>query len=95
MRFTKQTSKALPRFWRYYDKLPPDVQRQAKRKFLQFLESPSSVEFKRLNVAGLPPYYSARINDNYRAIGYLKKDTVYWIWIGNHDSYLQFIKGLD
>lgn len=30
---------------------------------------------------------SVRIGRNYRALGILQEDTVYWYWIGKHDDY--------
>jgi len=30
---------------------------------------------------------SVRIDRNYRALGYIEGDTVYWYWIGRHDDY--------
>lgn len=66
----------LPSFWKQYENLPHDIKRLSKRKFALFLDSPTLVDFKRLNTDSIPPFYSVRIDENYRAIGYLKADTI-------------------
>jgi len=51
------------------------------------LPNHSSVKFKRVQ-----NYLSARITDNYRALGIMDEDTVIWFWIGNHSEYERLIK---
>lgn len=78
-RFTKETSKTASSFWKRYDQLPPWLQRIARQKYQLFLESPQSVEFKQLKSLNNPPVFSARVTDDYRAVGYLVEDKIVWI----------------
>lgn len=36
--------------------------------------------------------WSVRVDDQYRALGDLRGDTLYWFWIGSHDDYERLIK---
>jgi len=36
---------------------------------------------------------SARINEDYRALGELRDDEVLWFWIGPHHEYDKLIRG--
>lgn len=87
-------SRALPRFWKLYDRLPRDVRRRATKAYRIWREHPDSpgLQFKR--VGNRRPVYSARITDSYRVLGLLEDDTVYWFWIGPHDEYERLLKRL-
>jgi len=37
-------------------------------------------------------YWSARVNDDFRAVGILDGDTVIWFFIGSHSDYEKFLK---
>lgn len=80
-------SKATPKFWRLYARLPDSIQRRAQRAYQTWRENPNhpSLQFKRVDEE--EPIYSARINDNYRVLGILEEDTVIWYWVGDHDEY--------
>jgi hypothetical protein len=77
-----------PEFWRHYNKLPDDVRRQADRAFSQLKINPShpSLHFKKVG-----PYWSARVNLNYRALAIQSGDSCKWFWIGTHARYDQKI----
>lgn len=38
------------------------------------------------------PIYSARVSLNYRVLGLLEFDHLYWYWIGAHDEYDELLK---
>lgn len=64
--------------------LPPDVRRRARRAYRLWRETPNlpGLRFKRIG-----DNVSVRIGRDYRALGILEGDTVYWHWIGKHDEY--------
>lgn len=70
------------------------LQQLARRKHALFLRDPALVRFKRITDSGYPPFYSVRVNDAYRAVGFMENDTIYWVWIGKHDEYLRFLRDL-
>lgn len=37
---------------------------------------------------------SVRIGRNYRVLGYIKDDTIYWFWIGSHEDYNMLLNNL-
>jgi len=64
--------------------LPPDVKRRARTVYKLWLENPNlpGLHFKHVG-----DEVSIRVGRNYRALGILQGDTVYWYWIGKHDKY--------
>jgi hypothetical protein len=70
-------------------KLPPDVRARARKAYKLWREQPDlpGLRFKRVGEA-----VSIRIGRDYRALGMLQGDTVYWYWIGKHDAYDRRIK---
>ena len=82
-------SHATSRFWRCYRALPASIQRIAVKQHQLWLEDPHhpSVQFKK--VAGR--YWSARVTNNYRALGVAHGDVVVWFWIGTHAQYDQLL----
>jgi hypothetical protein len=72
--------------------LPESVQEQAAKSYELWREDPyhPSLQFKRVNQK--QPIYSVRINLNYRALGLLESDRIYWYWIGTHDEYDELLK---
>lgn len=81
-------SETTKRFWLCFHRLPEYVQHQANKNYRLWLEDHShpSIEFKKISSK---PYYSARVNTGYRAIGvYVSdEDTIVWFWIGTHTEY--------
>lgn len=94
MTFTREQSRTKVRFWRFFDKLPPHIQQTARKKYQIFLVNPRSVRFKPLQNKKRE-YYSADVNGNYRAIGEIIGDTIYWEFIGNHSAYEDYIATLE
>ncbi len=83
--------KASRNFWKFHEALPKEIQASARRAFAllkQDLHHPS-LQFKKL--AG-NPYWSARINDNYRALAVRSGDTCVWFWMGTHAEYDSILK---
>ena len=82
-------SVATSRFWREFATLPARMQRQARKQYLLWQRDPGhpSLHF---NMVGV--WWSARGDDDFRAVGYRKGDTIYWVWIGPHDGYQKFVQ---
>ncbi|NEQ98098.1 MAG: hypothetical protein F6K30_15495 [Cyanothece sp. SIO2G6] len=72
--------------------LPVSVQEQADKAYALWQEDPyhPSLQFKR--VSPKQPIYSARVSINYRVLGLLEADHIYWYWIGAHDEYDELLK---
>lgn len=72
--------------------LPALVQEQAAKAYALWKEDPYhlSLQFKR--VSQRQPIYSARVSLNYRVLGLLESDHIYWYWIGAHDEYDELLK---
>jgi len=87
-------SQALPQFWKLYHQLPKSVQSRASKAYRIWQQDPNTpgLYFKR--VGNARPVYSARIGEDYRALGLLHGDTVTWFWIGSHDEYERLLKHL-
>jgi len=81
-------------FWKLFAQLPPDVQTRAYKAYRLWRANPfaHSLRFKR--VSNSEPIYSVRISLNYRALGFLDGDTIYWYFIGDHDAYDNELKQL-
>jgi plasmid maintenance system killer protein len=59
----------------------------AQRAYATFAENPDhpSLRFKKLS--GYDHLWSVRINEQYRAIGERKGDTIVWFWVGTHNEF--------
>ncbi|HAA28102.1 MAG TPA: hypothetical protein DDW76_15280 [Cyanobacteria bacterium UBA11369] len=81
-------------FRQQLEKLPASVQEQAAKAYALWRSDPyhSSLQFKR--VSQRQPIYSARVGLNYRVLGLLEKDHIYWFWIGAHAEYDQLLQRL-
>lgn len=71
-------SRTTARFWKLFERLPPDVQRRAYKAYRLWRVHPSAkgLHFKRVDPE--EPIYSVRIGLGYRALGLLEGDTIYW-----------------
>ena len=74
--------------------LPKSVQEQAAKAYALWRKNPyhNSLQFKR--VSQRQPIYSVRVSSNYRVLGLLESDGIYWFWIGAHDKYDELLKRL-
>jgi hypothetical protein len=85
-------SRATARFWRCFEALPADIQRQAEGVYHVWTGDPfhRSLEFKRIH--GDRPIYSVRIGLHWRALAIWEGDDVTWFWIGSHAQYDSLIR---
>ena len=79
-------------FRQQLNNLPTSVQEQAAKAYALWQEDcyHPSLQFKRVNQRQL--IYSARISINYRVLGLLESDHIYWYWIGIHNEYDELLK---
>jgi hypothetical protein len=84
-------SRTTKSFWKHYEQLPNDVQRQAVRAYRLWRCNPihPSVQFKQ--VSSTHQAYSVRVGIHWRALGYRDvmagQDVITWFWIGFHADY--------
>jgi hypothetical protein len=81
------TSRTTADFRRDFAALPDAVKQQARQAYRLFAANPNhpSLKFKKL-----PPHedlWSARVSNNYRAIGRWRGDVILWFFIGSHADY--------
>jgi hypothetical protein len=71
-------------FRKLFGHLPPPIQALARKNFRLWLRDPRhpSLHFKKVGA-----YWSARVGEDYRVLGRMQGDTLYWFWIGSHDEY--------
>lgn len=81
-------------FRKRLDGLPAPVREQADKAYALWRLDPfhNSIQFKR--VSQRQPIYSARISLDYRALGLLEGDHIYWFWIGAHTEYDELLQRL-
>lgn len=74
--------------------LPVKVQEQAEKAYALWQKDSyhSSLQFKR--VSQRQAIYSARIGLNYRVLGLVEEDRIYWFWIGTHAEYDELLRRL-
>ena len=80
------------RFWKFYEKLPPEIQENADQAYQLWKSNPfhPSLQFKR--VTPKKPLYSVRVGRAYRALGWREGNTITWFWVGNHDEYNRLLR---
>ncbi|XZN93294.1 MAG: hypothetical protein ACM65M_10925 [Microcoleus sp.] len=67
---------------------------QTREAYRQFQENPSYPSLRFKKVPPELPIYSARISNNYRAVGQLDGDTAIWFWVGSHAEYDRLLSHL-
>jgi hypothetical protein len=75
-------SKLTESFVKTFRTLDPEIQNRARRAYREWRENQKARRFKQVG-----DDVSVRMDRNYRALGYVANDTVYWYWIGKHDEY--------
>ncbi|MEC4811997.1 MAG: hypothetical protein SAK29_01745 [Scytonema sp. PMC 1069.18] len=87
-------SRITPEFRQAFGYLPENVRHQTREAYRQFKNDPfhPSLHFKKVNSELC--VYSARINKNYRAVGWLRGSTVIWFWVGSHADYEELLSQL-
>ena len=71
------------------------MRKQAKTVYRRWQQTPNlpGLRFKRIN-DDYPPYFSVRVTRDFRAVGELQGETMYWDFIGNHTEYKLYISSL-
>ena len=88
----KMRSIVSPNFKKMLEKLPVDVQEEARANFLRWKENPTAVGWKKL--AGIKAnMFSVEIGRRYRAIAVVDKehDAAIWMFVGSHETYNNWI----
>ncbi len=82
------------RFRSCFERLPQDVQEQAREAYKQWNENPShpALRFKRVHPT--QPVFSVRVSMYYRAVGVRESDSMIWFWIGSHAEYDRLLASL-
>jgi plasmid maintenance system killer protein len=80
-------SRTRPSFWRAYERLSESNRASARRAYALFAKNSEhpSLRFKKLG--GYDNVWSVRINEQYRAVGERKGDTIIWAWVGTHNEF--------
>jgi len=81
-------SRATRSFWKNFHGLPKDIQDTATRRYRMWISDPQhhALRFKKVG-----DHWSARVNNDYRAVGIMEGDTVIWYFIGTHAEYNQLL----
>ena len=93
---SENINKASKNFWMSYDKLPKDIQKQADDAFKMFKTNPNHPGLNFEQLEG-DQFYSARINNKFRAYGRKLSDGgSEWVEINGHDykSALRILKNM-
>jgi hypothetical protein len=85
--------RASKRFWKLFSDLPQHLLQQARKQYTLLQQNPQHPSLRFKPVGGA--VWSARVNDNYRAVAIKREYHYLWIWIGSHDDYdkLVFLLG--
>ncbi len=75
-------SKLTKSFINAYRALDPEIQKRARRAYKVWRANEKARRFKQVGED-----VTVRIDRNYRVVGYIEEDTVFWYWIGKHDEY--------
>ena len=79
-------------FWKLYRKLPQNIREVAKKQYKLFETDAYHVSLHFKRVHSTRPIYSARITQNYRAVGILEDNIIVWFWVGSHNEYDKLLK---
>jgi hypothetical protein len=80
-------------FWRAYEKLPPEIRNRVGKQFslLRTNSEHPSLQFKKVGQSKDQTVWSAWVTVNDRALALKKEDGFLWFWIGDHQTYDDFI----
>lgn len=76
-----------PSFWRAYELLDPRTREAARRAYRLFAENPAHPSLRFKPLGGYDHVWSVRINEQYRAVGERRGDTISWVWVGSHNQF--------
>ena len=85
-------SHAIPRFWRLFQALPPQVQQLAVKTFRLWQRNPNHPSLRYRRLENRENLVTVRIGDHYRALGLSELSVVVWIWIGTHAEYDRLVR---
>lgn len=73
-----------------FDRLPAAIQELAVKNYQLWRRDQRhpSLRFKPVK-----SFWSVRVGLEYRALGRIQDDTIYWFWIGHHKVYDKLIRG--
>jgi hypothetical protein len=82
-------SRVVASFWDDYNRLPKEIQKLAIKQYELWQTNPRhpSLRFKKIGLN-----WSARITEDYRAVGIMDEDTIIWFFIGTHAEYNRLLK---
>jgi mRNA-degrading endonuclease RelE of RelBE toxin-antitoxin system len=80
-------SRITASFRKRYSQLPEKIRQRARAAYRLFKNNPNHPSLRFKQMQGRNDLYSVRIGLDYRALGVLKDDTIYWFWIGSHEEY--------
>lgn len=82
--------RANPKFWDFYKRIPPDIQKLADSNFALLKDNPQhpSLYFKKVG-----RFWSVRVGLHFRAVAVERGAELVWFWIGRHDEYESIIEG--
>ncbi|MET3577039.1 hypothetical protein ABID19_000054 [Mesorhizobium robiniae] len=80
---------ATPSFWEASSKLPASIRSKADKRFDKLRSDPfhPSLHFKQVG-----RYWSARVDQSYRAVAVRAHEDMVWFWIGTHAEYDRLLK---
>ena len=84
-------------FWDFYEKLPKEIQREARNAYGIFRVNPGMPGLHFEAVTPSRKTWSVRIIGDYRALGARRPptgDEIVWFWIGTHNDYDKLIHQL-
>ena len=78
------------KFWRFYERLPSEIQKLANENFALLKRNPQhpSLHFKKTG-----RFWSVRVGLHCRAVAVERGADLVWFWIGRHDQYESIIEG--
>jgi len=88
------TSRTTKAFRKLLNDLPERMQQQANVAYARWETDHYHPSLRFRQVHPSKPYFSARINDDYRVLGFVKEDLITWFWIGTHSEYDNLLKRL-
>ncbi len=74
-------------FFRYWGKVPPEIQALARKNYRLWKLNHPSLRFKQIK----PGLWSIRVGLEFRVLGRVSGSSKYWFWIGGHDEYEELI----
>ncbi len=77
-----------PSFRKRFAQLSPEMRRLIRKNYELWKKNPfhNSLEFKKLHAAN-PHFWSARCGLDFRVVGRMQDDAIYWFFVGSHAEY--------